>query len=75
MSHFLPARRSSPVAVACCARCNFKVQYADLVQDPNNQLWVCKECCDLLDPYRLSARQAEDISLQHPRPDTALEME
>jgi len=73
MSHFLPLRCSSPIAVACCARCQSKVQYADLVQDPNNQLWVCKDCCDLLDPYRLPARQAENISLQHPRPDVALE--
>lgn len=49
-----------------------KVYYADLVKDPNNGLMVCENCCDALDPWRLPAKRTEEISLQHPRPDTEL---
>ncbi len=72
MSLYLPVRTQGKVAIAICPRCNFKAQYDDLVQDPNNKLWVCKDCCDVYDPWRLPARQAEDIALAHPRPDEDL---
>lgn len=65
-------RNASSVAVAICARCGFKRQYAELRQDPNNQLWVCAACEDLKDPYDLPARKVESISLQHPRSDEEL---
>lgn len=70
MSLYLPVRaNASKVSIAICPRCNFKYQYTDMRQDPNNKLWVCKDCCDIYDPWRLPARRAEDISLTHPRPD------
>lgn len=72
MSMFLPPKKTAPLAVAICARCNFKVYYTDLKQDPNTKMWVCGECLDKLDPYKLPPRKTEDISLQHPRPDTEL---
>ncbi len=47
-----------------------KVQYDDLRQDPNTKVWVCESCVDLYDPWRLPARNPENISLDHPRPDS-----
>ncbi len=73
MSLYLPINANGSVSIAVCGRCNTKMQYDDLTQDPNNKLWVCKACCDVLDPYRLPARKTENISLQHPRPDDAIE--
>lgn len=43
----------------------------ELSSDPNYPgLFVCKEDKDQFDPYRLAARQPDQISLLHPRPDT-----
>jgi hypothetical protein len=72
MSEYLPVRAKGSAAIAICPRCQKKFYYDELVKDPNNGLWVCKDDCDIFDPWRLPARQAEDISLQHPRPDEAL---
>ncbi len=60
------------MAIAVCGRCNAKMYSGDLKKDPNNGLMVCADCCDLYDPYRRPARVTENISLQHPRPDTEL---
>ena len=73
MSLYLPVNASGSVAIAVCPRCQKKLQYADLKKDPNNQNFYCGECVDIYDPWRTAARQAEDISLQHPRPDVKLE--
>ncbi len=73
MSLYLPINLQGSAAIAICSRCQRKVQYVDLKQDPNNMNWYCSECVDLYDPWRLPARRAEDISLQHPRPDVELE--
>ena len=73
MSKFLPVSPHGTVAIALCNRCQTKVQYTDLRQDPNNLNWYCIDCVDQLDPWRLPTRRPEDISLQHPRPDVALE--
>ena len=72
MSLYLDVNLKGTVAIAICPRCNFKYQYDALVVDPNNKIRVCKDCCDIYDPWRLPARKSEDISLQHPRPDTEL---
>lgn len=51
-------------------RCHTKNYLADLKRDPNSPgLLVCRECCDVLDPYRLPQRQVEDISLKRVSPD------
>ena len=70
---YLPVRSKGNTAISVCYRCSRKVYYADLKKDPNNGQYFCQECCDIYDPWRLPARRAEDISLQHPRPDTSLE--
>ena len=70
---YLPVRTSGSAAIAVCYRCQRKVYYDELKQDPNNKQYFCRDCVDEFDPWRLPARQAEDISLSHPRPDVDLE--
>lgn len=69
---YLPVNKNGTAAIAVCPRCKFKVQYVDLRQDPNNKNWYCKDCVDAYDPWRLPARNPEDITLQHPRKDEDL---
>ena len=74
MPVFLDTRGRSTIAIAICGRCSRKFPYDDLMPDPNYPgLRVCKDDLDEYDPYRLPARQTEDISLRFPRPDTPLE--
>lgn len=74
MPVFLDTRGRSTVAIAICGRCSRKFPYDELMPDPNYPgLRVCKDDLDEYDPYRLPARQTEDISLRFPRPDTPLE--
>lgn len=73
MSLYLsPKTVGGSVAISVCRRCNQKIYYGDLQIDPNNQNFYCKDCVDIYDPWRLPARAAEDISLQHPRPDVEI---
>ena len=72
MSLYLPVNLKGSAAIATCPRCTFKMQHDDMVQDPNTKVWMCKECADLYDPWRLPARPPENISLRHPRPDEEL---
>lgn len=76
MSLWLDTRGKSTVAIAICDRCKRKYPLADALQDGNTpSLRVCSEGCrDSLDPWRLPARQTEDITLQYPRPDEPLEI-
>lgn len=73
MGLYLPVNLKGTAAIAICNRCRMKIQYDALTKDPNNGNYYCPGCVDLYDPYRLPARQTENISLQHPRPDTELE--
>lgn len=61
------------MAIGICNRCSKKMYIGAMVQDPNNKQWYCKEDADFLDPWRLPARRAEDISVQHPRTDETIE--
>jgi hypothetical protein len=72
VSRYLPVRTKGTAAIAICFRCQRKVYYDDLRKDPNNGNYLCKECVDVLDPWRLPARQTENISLDHPRKDEEL---
>ena len=59
------------LAIAVCDRCRTKMPYTKLRPDGNSpKLMVCRECCDEKDPYRLPARQTEEVAMQHARPDT-----
>jgi hypothetical protein len=73
MSLYLDTRGQTTVAIGVCDRCKMKRPLACLVEDGDAPgLRVCPECSDELDPYKLPARQAENIGLQYPRPDEDL---
>jgi hypothetical protein len=74
VSVFLDTRGKSTLAIAICGRCSRKFPYDELMPDPNYPgLRVCKDDLDEYDPYRLPARQTENITLRFPRPDVPLE--
>lgn len=72
MSLYLPVRTKGSAAIAICNRCQRKVYYDCLKQDPNNKQWYCPDCVDIYDPWRLPARRPEKIEADHPRPDVRL---
>lgn len=70
MPVYLDTRGNSVLSIAICDRCSRKFAYTDLMPDPNFPgMRVCKEDLDNFDPWRLPARQTENISLRFPRPD------
>jgi len=70
MPVYIDTRGNSVLSVAVCDRCNRKFAYVDLMPDPNFPgMRVCKDDLDNFDPWRLPARQTENISLRFPRPD------
>ena len=70
MSKFIDTTGRTKIAIGICGRCGLKFPYDDLIQDPNYPgLYVCQDDVDNLDPWRLPARETENISLDHPRPD------
>lgn len=76
MSVYLDTRGNTVLSVAICDRCNRKFAYVDLMPDPNFPgMRVCKDDLDKFDPWRLPARQTENIALRFPRPDQNLGIE
>lgn len=74
MSGYLAVKTvGNSVAISICGRCQKKMYYGDLQMDPNTKNYFCKDCVDKYDPWRLPARKAEDVGLQHPRPDTKID--
>ena len=73
MSYYLDTTGNASLAVAICGRCGLKFPIGDLESDPNSPgLRVCRDDRDDYDPYRLPARETEDITLRYPRPDIPL---
>ena len=73
MPVYLDTRGNSVLSVAVCDRCNRKFAYVDLMPDPNFPgMRVCKDDLDKFDPWRLPARQTENIALRFPRPDVSI---
>jgi len=73
MSVFLDTRGRSTLGIGICARCSRKMSLDDLYSDPNAPgLRVCKADLDVLDPYRLPARQPDRIVLPFVRPDISI---
>ena len=73
MPVYLDTRSNSVLSVAVCDRCNRKFPYVDLMPDPNFPgMRVCKDDVDNFDPWRLPARQTENIALRFPRPDVSV---
>jgi hypothetical protein len=70
MPIFLDTRGKTSLGIAICARCSEKFSRDDLYPDPNFPgLMVCREDRDVLDPYRLPARQADQVAMEWTRPD------
>ena len=63
----------SRLTIALCDRCNRKFPIDELRPDANSPgLIVCEADWDSLDPYRLPARETEDITPPFVRPDVPL---
>lgn len=74
MPLFLDTRNNASVAIGICDRCKFKFPIGELIADGNNPgLRVCKDCCDVKDPWRLPPRRPDNIEVKHPRPDSEME--
>lgn len=75
MPIYLDTRGHSNLGIGICARCSQKFPLDELHSDPNSPgLMVCRADMDEFDPYRLPARDTEDISLPFVRPDVPLNM-
>lgn len=73
MPVYLDTRGNSVLSVAICDRCSRKFAYTELMPDPNFPgMRVCKDDLDNYDPWRLPARQTENIALRFPRPDVSV---
>ena len=73
MPVYIDTRGNSVLSVALCDRCSRKFAYVDLMPDPNFPgMRVCMEDLDNFDPWRLPARQTENIALRFPRPDISV---
>lgn len=61
------------LGIGICARCHRKFPLGELLDDPNAEgLKVCARDQDVLDPYRLPPREADDTQLDFVRPDEPL---
>lgn len=70
MSRFVDTRGHSTLGVGICDRCKRAFPIDELWPDPNSPgLKVCIDDLDQYDPYRLPARQSENITLPFNRPD------
>jgi hypothetical protein len=73
MPVYLDTRGNSVLSVAICDRCSRKFAYTELMPDPNFPgMRVCKDDLDKFDPWRLPARQTENIALRFARPDLSV---
>jgi hypothetical protein len=77
MPVFLDPRGHTSFGIAICDRCKFKRFTDELTPDPNYPgLMVCGDiehgCKDQFDPWRLPARQTENITLRFVRPDVSV---
>ena len=74
MAVFLDTTGNSTLAIGICGRCSRKFPLDELMSDPNFPgLRVCRADLDEFDPYRLPARQTENITVRFPRPDVPLD--
>lgn len=73
MGVYLDTRGYATLGIGICGRCSRKMSLTKLFSDPNYPgLRVCKVDIDQFDPYRLPARQPDNILLMFPRPDTPI---
>jgi len=76
MATFLDTSGKSTLGIGLCARCSKKMSLTELYSDPNSPgLMVCLKDLDQYDPYRLPARQPDDLTLPFYRPDESIALE
>lgn len=74
-SYWLDPTGRATYGQGVCGRCSAKLPLELLFSDPNSPgLMVCKDDLDVLDPYRLPARETEQITLPFSRPDTDIDV-
>lgn len=74
MPIFLNTRGNPSLGIGICARCSEKYPLHELHSDPNYPgLKVCTDDLDAFDPYRLPAREADNLVLPFTRPDVAID--
>ncbi len=73
MPRFLNTKGNPTLGLGICGRCSRKFPLHQLVRDGNTPgLLVCEKDRDVLDPYRLPARQPDRVSLPFTRPDVSI---
>ena len=73
MPVYLDTRGKTTLGLGLCGRCSRKFSLDALKPDPNVPgLMVCSVDLDQFDPYRLPARQPDQITLRFTRPDVPL---
>lgn len=74
-SYWVDTSSEPTCGIGICGRCSAKLPLTYLQPDPNSPgLMVCPDDLDVLDPYRLPARQTEQINLPFARPDTKIDV-
>ena len=70
MPLFLDTRGNATLGIGICDRCKRKFPLGELHEDKNTPgLLVCDDDNDDFDPWRLPARQPDNVTLPHHRPD------
>jgi hypothetical protein len=73
MPKFLDTRGHTTLGIGICDRCKLKFPLDQLHEDPNSPgLRVCDDDTDQFDPYRLPAREPDQLVLPFVRPDDPL---
>lgn len=73
MPRFIDTSSNPTLGIGICGRCSRKMPIGDLHPDGNTPgLYVCDEDWDGIDPYRLSPRAPDRISLPFTRPEVAI---
>lgn len=73
MSKWINPKGRPSYGIGLCARCSLKFPIDQLQDDPNYPgLKVCIKDIDDYDPYRLPAREPDNIILDFVRPDTPI---
>jgi hypothetical protein len=74
-SYWVDTTGQPTLGIGLCGRCSAKLPLIELHSDPNSPgLMVCKDDLDVLDPWRLPARETEDINLPFVRPDISIDV-
>jgi hypothetical protein len=73
MPKFLDTRGNTTLGIGICDRCKMKFPLGELYPDRNVPgLRVCDADNDQYDPWRLPARESDQLTLQFVRPDAPL---